>query len=133
MHGLRGGSVKTWRKQDDAQFFWPQRWLPFDPGLRDVRIHSFGYNSDWTDRKDSILNIHDFGRSLLGEMITSPDLRKDASVNILKGKFLQAALLTEADSNCTHRPLNGGSGDQKGLEGSNVDIGIDLLVSRRTF
>lgn len=80
VHGLRGGAFKTWRKKNEAQYFWPQAWLPLDPGLQNVRIHTFGYNSDWTDTKDSILNVHDFGRALLGEMTTSPELRKDESV-----------------------------------------------------
>ncbi|MBE3042469.1 hypothetical protein IMZ48_07795 [Candidatus Bathyarchaeota archaeon] len=65
VHGLRGGSVKTWRKGDDARFFWPQLWLPTEPGLRHVKIHSFGYDSDWTGAKTGILGVHDFGQSLL--------------------------------------------------------------------
>ncbi|KAI2615430.1 NACHT and WD domain protein [Hypoxylon sp. NC1633] len=77
VHGLRGGSVKTWRKGDDPRMFWPQLWLPMEPGLRNVNIHSFGYESDWASTKSSILNIHDFGQSLLEEMRNSPHLREN--------------------------------------------------------
>lgn len=73
VHGLRGGSA--WRKGSDAKLFWPQNWLPFEPAFRNVSIHTFGYNSDWAGTKDSILNVHDFGRTLLGEMKNSPHLR----------------------------------------------------------
>ncbi|KAF2759863.1 hypothetical protein EJ05DRAFT_526567 [Pseudovirgaria hyperparasitica] len=75
VHGLRGGSVKTWRKESDDQYFWPQAWLPQEQRMQHARIHTFGYNSDWGERRESFLNVHDFGRYLLGEMSTSPYLR----------------------------------------------------------
>ncbi|KAB5582350.1 hypothetical protein GE09DRAFT_264304 [Coniochaeta sp. 2T2.1] len=79
VHGLRGGSVKTWRKGNDPRLFWPQFWLPVEPGFRHVNIHSFGYDSDWASTKSSILNIHDFGQSLLEEMRNSSHLRANDS------------------------------------------------------
>lgn len=72
VHGLRGGSRKTWSKTDQIDHYWPKRWLPVDPKFRDVRIHSFGYNSDWAEMTSSNLTIHDFGQALLGEIYTSP-------------------------------------------------------------
>ncbi|OTA96815.1 hypothetical protein M434DRAFT_392501 [Hypoxylon sp. CO27-5] len=83
VHGLRGGSTKTWRKGNDPRMFWPQLWLPMETGLRNVSIHSFGYDSDWASTKPSILDVHDFGRSLLEEMRNSPYLRKDPSRPII--------------------------------------------------
>ncbi|KAI0132592.1 NACHT and WD domain protein [Xylariales sp. AK1849] len=47
VHGLRGGSTKTWRKGNDPRNYWPQLWLPIEPGLHNANIHSFGYDSDW--------------------------------------------------------------------------------------
>ncbi|KAI1295904.1 hypothetical protein F5Y03DRAFT_399068 [Xylaria venustula] len=76
VHGLRGGSIKTWCKGDDLRLFWPQTWLPREQGLRNARIHSFGYNADWASMKETELNLHDFGRALLAEMNTSPFLRR---------------------------------------------------------
>ncbi|KAK4113314.1 hypothetical protein N656DRAFT_844254 [Canariomyces notabilis] len=83
VHGLRGGSVKTWCKSDDLRLYWPQAWLPQDPDLQNARIHSFGYNSDWAETKETCLDLHDFGRSLLGEMVTSSELRKGSQTPIL--------------------------------------------------
>ncbi|KAM7207784.1 hypothetical protein V8F20_001826 [Naviculisporaceae sp. PSN 640] len=83
VHGLRGGSIKTWCKNDDPQLYWPQAWLPRDPDLPNVRIHSFGYNSDWGESKETSLDLHDFGRSLLAELTTSPELRKGDKTPIL--------------------------------------------------
>ena len=80
VHGLRGGSIKSWRKGDDPRLYWPQNWLPLEPDFQNANIHSFGYNADFSDTKDSILNVHDFGRALLGEMRTSPYMRKRKNV-----------------------------------------------------
>ncbi|RYP23159.1 hypothetical protein DL765_001244 [Monosporascus sp. GIB2] len=83
VHGLRGGSIKTWRKGNDPRYFWPRLWLPAERDFHHVNIHSFGYDSDWASTKSSILNVHDFGQSLLEEMRNSPYLREDRSAYIL--------------------------------------------------
>ena len=31
VHGLRGGSRKTWSKTKDVNHYWPQQWLPLEP------------------------------------------------------------------------------------------------------
>ena len=74
IHGLGGGSRKTWAKDEDPQLFWPGQWLPRDEEFQDVRILTFGYDADWD--KESILNIHDFGRSLLYAIKDYPDSSK---------------------------------------------------------
>ncbi|KAI9760342.1 MAG: hypothetical protein M4579_001746 [Chaenotheca gracillima] len=74
VHGLRGGSRKTWSKSANIEHFWPQQWLPAETRFKHVRIHSFGYNSDWGQRKGSALTVHDFGQALLGEIHNSPQL-----------------------------------------------------------
>ncbi|KAK1974128.1 hypothetical protein LZ30DRAFT_560493, partial [Colletotrichum cereale] len=83
VHGLRGGSRKTWSKSEDPLHFWPKEWLPRDPDFRHVRIHSFGYNSDWFQAHDTVLNVHDFGKSLLGALDDSPLIRRDATLPIV--------------------------------------------------
>ncbi|KAL8881602.1 MAG: hypothetical protein Q9198_001222 [Flavoplaca austrocitrina] len=75
VHGLGGGSTKTWCLGDDPNNFWPRIWLPMEPSFRNVRIHSFGYNADWTEKKESSMNIHDFGCSLLEAIRSSPSLK----------------------------------------------------------
>ncbi|KAI1328234.1 hypothetical protein F5Y16DRAFT_409897 [Xylariaceae sp. FL0255] len=48
VHGLRGGSIKTWCKDEDPRYFWPQNWLPREPDLSNARTpilligHSMG-------------------------------------------------------------------------------------------
>lgn len=76
VHGLRGGSFKTWRKYDDPASLWPKAWISEDQDLYFVRTSTFGYQSDWLTRRDSILNVYDFGRKLLGELQTSRSLRR---------------------------------------------------------
>lgn len=84
VHGLRGGSIKTWRKGSDPRNFWPKYWLPAEQEFCHANIHSFGYDSDWASTKSSILNVHDFGQSLLEEMRNSPYLRDNRNVRRLK-------------------------------------------------
>lgn len=63
VHGLRGGSVKTWRKGEDHRLFWPKFFLPMDPDFRNANIYSFGYDSDWGSTKHSILSAYQTSRS----------------------------------------------------------------------
>lgn len=78
VHGLGGGSRSTWTKSGDPSLYWPQRWLPQDPGFQDVRIHSFGYDSNLD--KESTLNLHDFAKSLLGTIHDCPAISTDSNV-----------------------------------------------------
>ena len=81
VHGLRGGSEKTWSYDpNDASTFWPREWLPYETGLKNVRIHSFGYDSDWSERQESPLTIVDFAQALLAGIFTSPHLSKNRKV-----------------------------------------------------
>ncbi|KAE8837006.1 hypothetical protein PTNB73_07910 [Pyrenophora teres f. teres] len=74
VHGLRGGSRKTWSKSANPAHFWPKEWLPLEPHFKHVRIHTFGYNSDWMEKKGSIVTVHDFGQALLGDLYNSPSV-----------------------------------------------------------
>jgi hypothetical protein len=78
VHGLGGGSRSTWTKSGNPCLYWPQEWLPKDVGFRDVRVHTFGYNSNWD--KESTLNIHDFAKSLLGSIHDCPLIPRDSNV-----------------------------------------------------
>ncbi|KAL4746267.1 hypothetical protein BDW72DRAFT_38529 [Aspergillus terricola var. indicus] len=78
VHGLGGGSRKTWSKTEIPGHYWPKEWLPREPHFKHVRIHSFGYNSDWRERASSILTIHDFGQALLGDIYNSPSFGQNA-------------------------------------------------------
>jgi hypothetical protein len=50
-------------------------------GFHDVRIHSFGYNSNWN--KESTLNIHDFAKSLLGSIQDCPIIPRESNVRTI--------------------------------------------------
>lgn len=78
VHGLGGGSRSTWTKSNDPSLYWPKEWLPQDPGFQDVRLHSFGYNSNWGD--ESILNVHDFAKALLGSIQDCPLIPRNTNV-----------------------------------------------------
>ena len=76
MHGLGGGSRKTWSKSSNQYHYWPKEWLSQDPEFGCVRIWSFGYRADWNERKETVLEIHDFALALLGEIENAPNIRR---------------------------------------------------------
>lgn len=96
VHGLGGGSRKTWSKTSSVTHFWPQEWLPKDPSFKNVRIHSFGYDSDWVKGKDTCLNVHHFGKSLVGEMSTSPYLGNGDTPIVLIGHSMGGLVIKKA-------------------------------------
>ncbi|KAI9369763.1 hypothetical protein BJX61DRAFT_545262 [Aspergillus egyptiacus] len=66
VHGLGGTSRATWARDRDPQYFWPGKWLPFEPGIRMARILSFGYDASWNSTGPTpIVGIADFARDLL--------------------------------------------------------------------
>ena len=85
VHGLGGGSRKTWSKTPSDNHFWPKRWLPLDPDFKNVRIWSFGYDSTYTQKKGDVLNIEDFGRALLGALTSSKCLDDEETPIIFIG------------------------------------------------
>lgn len=96
IHGLGGGSRKTWSFSSDPDHFWPRAWLPEDQDFKDVRVHSFGYKADWGERRQSILNIHDFARSLIGELKNNPSIRRDRTRIVLVGHSMGGCVAKKA-------------------------------------
>ncbi|MCJ1356771.1 MAG: hypothetical protein MMC33_006767 [Icmadophila ericetorum] len=96
VHGLGGGSRKTWSKTSSVTHYWPQYWLPKDPDFKNVRVHSYGYDSDWAKGKDNCLNIHHFGKSLLGELNTSPSLGSADTPIVLIGHSMGGLVIKKA-------------------------------------
>ncbi|KAG6997629.1 hypothetical protein G7Y79_00039g075910 [Physcia stellaris] len=69
VHGLGGTSRATWAKERDLRYFWPQMWLPYEPGIGDARILSFGYNANFAATGPApITGIADFAKDLLHSM-----------------------------------------------------------------
>ena len=68
VHGLGGGSHRTWSKHQDPNLFWPQQWLPLESDLCSARILTFGYNARFRSGGPQNMNIADFAKDLLFEM-----------------------------------------------------------------
>ncbi|KAK8023124.1 WD40 repeat-like protein, partial [Apiospora marii] len=96
IHGLGGGSRKRWSKSLDPLHYWPKAWLPDDPEFQHVRVHTFGYKADWGERRQSMLGIHDFAQSLLGEIKNDPLIRRDNTRLILVGHSMGGCVAKKA-------------------------------------
>ncbi|KAL8347465.1 hypothetical protein RB601_003101 [Gaeumannomyces tritici] len=96
VHGLGGGSRKTWSKTASQSHYWPQEWLPQDPAFGSVRIHSYGYDSDYLRGNKDCLNVHLFGKSFLGALGTSPALLNSRTRIILVGHSMGSLVIKKA-------------------------------------
>ena len=86
VHGLGGESRGTWTYgKDSVCDFWPA-WLPTVPGLKDARILSFGYDSNWKMvwKPQTTLGIPQFGTGLLSAL--QLDSEKEVRVPIVCAK-----------------------------------------------
>ncbi|KAG8157439.1 hypothetical protein KVR01_012823 [Diaporthe batatas] len=84
VHGLHGGSRKTWSLHpEDPATFWPEQWLPAELGFKNVRIHSFGYDSDWSKTSHSTLRIRDFAQALVASIYNSSILKRTKDVPLV--------------------------------------------------
>ncbi|KLU88594.1 hypothetical protein MAPG_07579 [Magnaporthiopsis poae ATCC 64411] len=106
VHGLGGGSRKTWSFSPHPSHFWPGVWLPEDPDFQHARIHTFGYRADWVERQQSSWSILTFARTLVGSIKDHPDIRRDNTRIILVGHSLggcvckKAYILARYDPTC---------------------------------
>jgi hypothetical protein len=74
VHGIGGGSQKTWKRNGDPATFWLREWLPLDIDFHHTKIHTFGYDADYS--RKSMLSIDDFARSLLQWLNSCADLKE---------------------------------------------------------
>ena len=66
VHGLGGTSQATWSWKRDTDFFWPGKWLPGEPFIRNARILSFGYDADFKSVRSGVVSsVSDFAKDLL--------------------------------------------------------------------
>lgn len=74
VHGLGGSSRATWSKNHNPEFFWPLKFLPFEPDINETRILTFGYNANF--RRGSGKNkmsVLDFAKDLLYDLKYAKD------------------------------------------------------------
>lgn len=91
VHGVKGGSQKTWSFKNDPSRYWPKYWLLLDPCLRETRVHSFGYASNLENGR---LDLHDLAKSLLAEIHNSPLTgRESTSPLVLIGHSIGGLIL----------------------------------------
>ena len=68
IHGLGGQSHFTWSYKKDLKLFWPG-WLHQEPGLDEVRISTYGYDSTiWPAFTKNFSCIDDFAQELLARV-----------------------------------------------------------------
>ncbi|KAM5349228.1 hypothetical protein ACJ41O_005735 [Fusarium nematophilum] len=96
VHGLGGNSAKTWTKASLQSHFWPQEWLPKDSAFKNVRIHSYGYDSQYLKGKEDCLNIHHIGKSFLGAISTSPCLANSRTCIVVIGHSMGGLVMKKA-------------------------------------
>lgn len=96
IHGLGGNSRKTWTKSSLQSNFWPEEWLPKDPAFKNVRIHSYGYDSYYMKGKEDCLNIHHIGKSFLGAISTSPCIVNSRTHIIVIGHSMGGLVMKKA-------------------------------------
>ena len=89
VHGLGGNAYKTWCWNRDEANFWPA-WLAEEEGLESYRIFTFGYNSDFKGAGTN-LNVIDFAKGLLTQMLTSSGYRGRQSTPIGKQSIIFVA------------------------------------------
>lgn len=80
VHGLGGTSRLTWSWKKDLSLFWPERWLPLEPGIEQARILTFGYNANFRSPNTGLFDIPEFANDLLVQM----KFGNDQNVNSLK-------------------------------------------------
>lgn len=96
VHGLGGSSRKTWSKSPLESHFWPKEWLPKEPAFESVRIHSYGYDSQYLKGKEDCLNIHHFGKSFLGAVSTSPHILNSRTSIVVIGHSMGGLVMKKA-------------------------------------
>jgi hypothetical protein len=64
----------TWSHNRDPDFFWPLKFLPFEPDINEARILTFGYNANFRPGSGkNKMSVLDFAKDLLYDLKYSQD------------------------------------------------------------
>ncbi|KAM0809736.1 putative Prion-inhibition and propagation HeLo domain-containing protein [Seiridium cardinale] len=99
IHGLGGGSIKTWSKDGNPLAYWPKVWPPQGAGMQHANIYAYGYESGSLlgGSTDLALNIATLGESLLNDLKTTTDeLDGEETPLILIGHSLGGLVMKKA-------------------------------------
>lgn len=81
VHGLGGSSRMSWSKDHNPDLFWPLKFLPFEPDIKEARILTFGYNGNFRPGSaKNKMSLLDFAKDLLYDL----KYAKDESVSDLE-------------------------------------------------
>ena len=87
VHGLGGGSRRTWSKDHNPDLFWPLKFLPLEPGINEARISTFGYNANFgVGSRKNKMAVLDFAKSLLFELKYGQDESRGKLENLGMGE-----------------------------------------------
>lgn len=106
VHGLGGGSRKTWSKTPVRSHYWPKEWLSKDAAFQDVRIHSYGYDSDYMKGREDCLNIHHIGKGFLVALSTSESIAGSKTRIIVVGHSMGGLVIKKAYISATQDPAH---------------------------
>ncbi|KAK9424355.1 putative DUF676 domain-containing protein [Seiridium unicorne] len=98
IHGLGGGSIKTWSKEGNPLAYWPKAWLPQEVGMQHANIYAYGYESGSLlgGSTDPALNIATLWESLLNDLKTTTELDGKETPLILIGHSLGGLVMKKA-------------------------------------
>ncbi|KAF3481668.1 uncharacterized protein GIQ15_04427 [Arthroderma uncinatum] len=99
VHGLDGGSRKTWSKTESDSHYWPKEWIRNEPAFaKKVRVYSFGYDSACGPMKKSTLTLFDFSLELLSSLSNCSSMRDtgDRTRIVLIGHSMGGLVIKEA-------------------------------------
>lgn len=64
----------TWSKNRNVEFFWPLKFLPFEPEIKEARILTFGYNANFRPGSGhNKMSVLDFAKDLLYDLKYAKD------------------------------------------------------------
>lgn len=116
VHGLGGGSQKTWSKDGNLDTFWPHKWLPYEAGANEARISTFGYDASFTKSENrSLMQFSEISKVLLYNLkyasLGSEQGRKHSGIGEVREitplSICEAKFNITTETHYLHSPLTG--------------------------